>query len=846
LKFNYFLRFSGSHTISDIILEFLRLKLSSILDFFLRYVYTDCYGLNGVEKDPTTNNNFLEGNMASIDFLIVCGGAGSGLIGNFSQIAGELYLDVSKDIEEISDKLDSSFLSIKLDEVSNLNTPSAMLYYWQQVINEKNSSYSHPSMKNQIHDLFENCTSTENFSIGLSQNPTFGAYVIRHPDLSYKLERELKNLFTSKKIQGRGVDVDVWIVSSTAGGTGEGTYRFVAEKVVKYFSENEQSTKYTIHFLRIGSSSFLSCGQNVKLNTGIGILRDNAFAANMKDKFPGANLSFRYYYLDLPDVGSGPKVIPIRRRIISNTCKTIMLPELRASFNKVRSNVSMAVQTGSWGSDFDQDSIYLAVLSSLRNKLSKMIEGDVLEIQDKAGQPKFNPGVLAIEKRYKNFPAEQLLDARWRIEDFSKDPPTFDHYKKSIQKTIKSLSLFFNDSENWYEELDSKLEVDFFDSENKLKTSRFFSYGQFNDKEDRFSTIKQAIIVKGWAEKSLGFSEGKTIKNNGLLRDLINQIDSIKEIQSSRKFGPGDKADEIVKNHLPELLSKCVEIYIWMDEYEKANQVLKFGIPILESLLSKVIASQKSISIDKFPSNDQYEVIPAPLTKIMKSKQGISKTWFDLLVDASNDEKQSNNETFKEVVIKGASGLTVHGLRKLLNVEEDTPEEVMKRILCSTMGYFMSSKNDTNSEESMTEYEAQFWQGSPEPTMTDPKFSYRIFPELEPQLAESLGEGSEDGEVLFLRSNFDAVGFDILALKAGLISGTTIGTWKWYADSLVSEIKKCLTDEQWILKYQQDDLGRYRWMMACNFDEPIKQDFLKYLNFSEKEIERIGYYVRLF
>jgi hypothetical protein len=230
----------------------------------------------------------------------------------------------------------------------------------------------------------------------LAQSPAIGGLTIRHPLNRDALERALGEIATRHGI-GPENPVEAWIVSSTAGGTGEGIHRFVGAFLADFVWRRYAGTSLTLNFIRVGQLTYRTVNlRQTALNTFFGVAADAAFALKMPQDFPG--VVTQWFYVDLPDVGTGERSIPVRAQLVELAAKAVMLEELQDDLQKLLVNnrgIPMVLtRTGYWGKDFGEQRKYYETLRQLREKLRALLEPDYERkyIGTEGRRPEFRAG----------------------------------------------------------------------------------------------------------------------------------------------------------------------------------------------------------------------------------------------------------------------------------------------------------------------------------------------------------------------------------------------------------------------------------------------------------------------
>ena len=155
-------------------------------------------------------------------FLIVCGGSGVCLLGQRRVLGvnAELQIDVSK---ECIPTKDPQSLRVMLDRPVG-TIPLLLLEMKSKIV----KGSAHPRDVAHANFVARHMVAGGDLIDGLAQSPVIGGGTIRYPDNEADLREKLSTMITQfAQNIGPANPLDVWIISSTAGGTGEGSHRFV-------------------------------------------------------------------------------------------------------------------------------------------------------------------------------------------------------------------------------------------------------------------------------------------------------------------------------------------------------------------------------------------------------------------------------------------------------------------------------------------------------------------------------------------------------------------------------------------------------------------------------------------
>jgi hypothetical protein len=766
-------------------------------------------------------------------FLIVCGGSGVGLLGQ-SKITGmqaELQLDVKEEIEEtqgrIIDKSCYSFIS--LDE----KVPTAFTLFdemWKTYKDDKSIS---DNDRNHIKFLYENYYESTSLSEGLRQSPAIGGGTVRDENNVTRLKSKIGQMFNIAQ-EGAGGEQQqnvFWIISSTAGGTGEGVHRFVGEQILEYCLVHHKNTPLFLNFIRVGPGTYQTVnGAKVNLNTFFGLAADASFEDIMLDRTRkrGFGLTTKWFYTELPDVGSGSDKKPLRAEIVEIAAKTFMLEELQEACDKIFNNVGQAViRTSFWGCDFDSNEKLYASLKGLKTKLTELKSPNYMNIITQTSEPQYNDtDDLQNHKRTlakKDVLINKMENDGWK---FYKDGLDWGDDLSKVDNFIENVAI----------NLETVLEESWFD---KLKNEPFYSIRRPNVNSGDLTTerfeigttpiqnnpiteeIKSAHLIKAWAENLLGrVVKGKYY--DGLVEELRNSA----EICNKAQYGgfifrnSSQKAAGLAQE-LPNFLDKLVKVKLLLQQYNNASSLLEKALHRIESLYTNVLEYERKV----LPEDDQLRsqspsIIPADLDKPVPGSDG--RPWIEMLLEAV-EEIQTNPAKFYDAVISGATHLTRAGLRKILGLDISVSDKIVKEKLNSEFG---AIQLPTGIQEGR-------WWGGNRPDDDRYSFNYRIFPELE----ATLGEG--ENNVSFLYSNMGNIGLNVLAVEACSFAeeGDKVSTPKFLMNNYCTIVKDCLEDWDHV---RGKPSGKYKIALAGNFFDPLLKPVLVELGFNDEEMNKLN------
>jgi hypothetical protein len=365
----------------------------------------------------------------TVRILIVCGGSGIKLLGQRSVLGvdAEIQIDVGEEIRRQHPRAtDPSSYSIALDK--NIGTTGFLFRDIQTFYDIRTETkdvgpdpsrvhgmsiylnpFSSPQAREHFKVLKESIVAHNELRWGLAQSPAIGGLTIRHPQNRMALQNVLTQILAQRGL-GPANPVEAWIVSSTAGGTGEGIHRFVGAFLAQFVAERAANTQVALNYIRVGQLTYRSVNETqTALNTLFGVAADAAFFMLSRT---AQNLVTNWFYVDLPDVGKGPGSIPLRAQLVELAAKAIMEPKLQQFLQGLlvnNSGIRMVVtRTGYWGRDFEAQRKYYETLRQLRDKLEDLLDPNYEEkyISRSSQSPLFHPGNLRDW-------ADHAGDARW-------------------------------------------------------------------------------------------------------------------------------------------------------------------------------------------------------------------------------------------------------------------------------------------------------------------------------------------------------------------------------------------------------------------------------------------------
>jgi len=759
-------------------------------------------------------------------FLIVCGGSGVGLLGQskITGVDGELQLDVT---DEISYESKDSFVTLDNSAKTGFVLFNKMHKRWG---NDPNISDAN---RNHIDFLYKNYKSGTSTKEGLRQSPAIGGGIIRLKQNEDRLLAKITDLFAGAKMDGDEEVNEFWIISSTAGGTGEGIHRYVGEVIMKFCRENKATNSCVLNFIRIGPGTYASIDvQRVPLNTLLGLAADAAYEDIMLEKsreVDGFPLTINWYYTDLPDVGPGEETKPLRAEIVGIACKTFMSEEIQEILPTIRNNTDHhVIRTGFWGCDFDQKEKLYASLLGLKSKLNELIKPDYESLTKKTIEPYYNESEnlknLSRQKFRQNLIMQKLENKEWEFPKLTGDWEKLDDVNAYVSNLWDKLDGLLGTL--WFDRLEPKpnYSIQLPKKDNSSTTSVPFRISPvLNPNNPITEEIRFAHLIKAWTDKLLGRCVQKQYIE-GLVEDLRKSADECSKAQHSGFiFRNSSVKAKDLSDLLPGFLDKLVKVKLLLDEFNHAST-------LLDTALYKVVSlrdNAESIENLYIPQSDHLRsqdpsIIPAELDQPVPGSG--NKTWIEMLFSAAEAYGLQNPEEFREAIISGATKLSDSGLRRILGLPGDVSAQRVQEELVKKFGAIKTEEGKTQ--------EGRWW-GGHRPNKDDKRLNFRILPELETRLGDSYDN------VSFSYSEMGAIGLNVLALESCDFQrmGSAVSLFDYLMRNYVQTLKTVLDD--WTFKPGYGG-GKYVVALAGNFFEPLYKPVLKNLGFEDAELEKLG------
>lgn len=762
-------------------------------------------------------------------FLIVCGGAGVGLLGQRrvlgSGITAELQIDVTREL--VPERGDTNSLRIALDKP--VGTIPLLLRDMKARIGE---SITQPADIRHTEFLCRHMVTGGDLWEGLAQSPAIGGGTIGHKDNLTALRNRL-SVMIYKMAQNIGQEnpLRVWIISSTAGGTGAGIHRSVAAtlaEVVKQYWEC-----LTLNFVRIGPATYQSINaRRTRLNTFFGVAADAAFALKCSDDFPGVTTN--WYYVELPDVGSGNRAKPIRAELVEMAVKTLMLDDLAGPLNTLLINDGLRMvptRIGYWGRDFEEKVKYYEVLRRLVEKLRDLIEPSDSKYVSGRPQPAFQPGP-SLPQVLRGLRSEQDLLHKievqgWKFPKYrgrlSEDDRIKD-WKRAINELIAPFEVDNLALEAGFEIEKPEEERREGESDRMMLSVPEHTPGAYD--KAWFDMIANAQRVKAWCTALLtssGPQEGLIERLNRLARACSDAQHALNPMK-----GSAARARDM-NEYLADFVETLVQVVRLKGLEKAADRCLQSQLAGPKELL-KEAERQLEIARSAAEGMGTSPVIAADLSDELDRLR--QQTWLRLL---ERGFQQAGSDGFRKEVLAGAVGLTEAGLLNVLGLPGNADRQRIQETL-GRMGRMYSADGD--------EFEAQWWQAQA-PSRVEQQYQFRILPEVEPKVEAQLGEGS--GQIGYIYAKLGVIGLYVLAFEGVCIGNAheTVTTPAYLLRPFVPLVRDTL--KNWP---KEPVVGRTHGQIevasAGVVGDPLYERALRDAGLTDEELGKIGQFYEFY
>jgi hypothetical protein len=516
--------------------------------------------------------------------------------------------------------------------------------------------------------------------------------------------------------------VTFWVVASACGGTGQGIYIHVIDQI-HHAMQNQPGKALKIKVIRIGSLTYTSISPKVNLNAFWSLLTDYGYIKTHQEKSQKGELQsqLNYYYLDLPDVGSGNQAKPKREAIVSSAFKALTHQQLDRQFEVVFNNLVNApkvvlARIGEWGQEFDTDSVYNQTISELHHKLKHLLTPEAADVLS---------SVVSFEKTYSVNSDVDFADVSARLTplvvnslktEIARPPLTlrvseieqraeWASVVSFVEQTLTTMvSSSFLKYAHFSVDLSTRnnVSVEFSPATNRTRI--------FNDTYIREVELAQIAIAK--------FDQLMTSQNNeeGIYKKLIDSYNAMRIPGVAGMFASDKDKKERASANIQTFLMHYAYVVRMIAEYKNATKIIDLARQELTTVTNVITSVHSTILLN--PSAQAVTKSAA-----LHESFGGTKTWLQILDEnlRGNSDVARKSPAFKRAVQLGARGLTESGFKQILDVPANT----------STQQIVAQINDHIGAQGSF------WWQGIvPNFASIDAqfRFKFRVFPQLPEQM----------------------------------------------------------------------------------------------------------------
>jgi hypothetical protein len=510
--------------------------------------------------------------------------------------------------------------------------------------------------------------------------------------------------------------VTFWVVASVCGGVGQGVYTHVIDQIHNVM-QSFPNKVLKIKVVRVGSSTYATVSPIVNLNAFWSVLTDYGYIKTHAEKSQNGELQSQlcYYYLDLPDVGAGNPSKPKREEIISSAFTALNHQQVDRHFEIVFNNLVFApkvvlARIGEWGTEFREDSVYDQTITDLQQKLHHLLTptaGDVLQnivtfektyngdssIDIEAVSARLTPQVISSLKEIPRPPLTLRVSDIEQRAEWSQ----IANFVEQIQPTMASTG--FHHHVRFRIDLftQSNLSIELSPSTNRTRI--------FNEAYIREVELAQITVAK--------FDQLITSEHNEerIYHKLVDAYNALRKPGIGWLFSSDKDKKEHVLVGIQDFLVHYAYVSKMLTEYKNATKIIDLARHELSTVTNAI-------------SNIRQTMFREPSQAITKSVAlhdsfGGTKTWLQIIDEnlRGNLEVARRSGAFRRAVQMGARSLTETGLKQVLNVPENTSIQQMVDIIYNRIG----------SQDSI------WWQGIVPNIAAIPaqfRFNIRLFPQL--------------------------------------------------------------------------------------------------------------------
>jgi len=719
------------------------------------------------------------------NFLIVCGGAGRGILYSSEHLGFDatLQIDIRDEIyDERNERMFQVALPIQSDSQSRLSK-TGMLQRFQENVTEESAQLEAEiiSAESTLSDLIVQLTDSS-ASTKLSDSNEVNAHVLqrevrRVKDKLASLQRQYSVLDKRKNqieavlhvrppefVQGAKIapsewrayiegtmpttairqalakmlfqanpldkSITFWVVASTCGGVGQGVYTHVIDQIQNVM-KNFPNYILMIKVVRVGSLTYKSAMPHTDVYSLWGILTDFGYLTQHQQLNLTGELSSTlcYYYLDFPDVGAGYQSKPAREEIVASAFDAINHQQVNFQFDVVTKfqMTSLKVVTariGDWGKRFNQDSVYEQTIRDLQQKLTQLLAP---EHQDLLGSI-FAFEISCIGAIYIDFAAVSMKLTPEVIRSLGAELPPPPHRIRVVEVAQRpewsSIVRFVEQT------ISPSVVANILDSTDikvDLDARSNISLA-FNPSDSRTKVFDESFIHEvELAQIAIAKFDYLFTTNNdheGLYKKLIDSYNAMQKPGIRGFFASDRERKELVLANFQSFIVLYAYVAKILAEYNNATSIIALARHQLSAVTSVIFAEYGYQATNR-------EIKVATSSAALHETIVGTKTWLNVLDESirGNHEVARKSTAFRNAVRLGARSLTESGLKEVLDVSDETSVEQLVEKINNQTGLHGSD----------------WWQGK-DPQITDIPSPYRcnirVFPKLASNFFAELHAGN--------------------------------------------------------------------------------------------------------
>jgi hypothetical protein len=573
---------------------------------------------------------------------------------------------------------------------------------------------------------------------GMAQMPIVGSSYFNRSVILEQIDQFFANM-TAQNRPVANEPIEIFIISSMCGGTGQGISHHVGMRAAKYFRKTVPNASISVRFIRVGAWTYNKIGAalNFRTNTNaaLAILHDAGLAYGQQvqngdfDDFDSAPLNtdkaladFQFFYLETPDVGVDKA---LRMQDIEIACRAIMNEDLSQKFQIIMVNIGpidwfkgVFVRVGYWANEVDLQATYRETLEQLRAKMSRLVTPNYRNLVDKL-RYEIQPNSSLVSWQVERL-VEQKDPSKAKSKLSTLNPGRYD--EDSVVEYIKSqdfmtkwgkMSEFLQDyigmqDKHGYtydfrvgpQDPQASLDMVAFDQQIAPKYSVQYINNVYRAHDVRAMSLR--LLAGGGTEKS-----------------IIERLFSQWNAMVPGMFDGNKTVDSKVRDNIKSFVETFVLVRMLTSVIEKSDALITDVRDWLAVMVDFIKKQQESM-----PAQAQVVLTSsAELTDLLDTKTWLSSI-HDTLIGNLQSAMVVNN--FKSAVVWGSRGLTSHGLRHVMGIPQQASSQQVVAELNSRAGRLMVDQKPE---------EAKWWQGQVysigAPGQFD--FSYRVLPPLPPE-----------------------------------------------------------------------------------------------------------------